>query len=611
MLLKLSLSGIKSKLKDYIVLLIGLVMSSSIFYMFQTLAMNQTFLEKNSMIRMLSFVFLAGSILLGIITVVYILYANSFLLSLRQKEYGMYMTLGAKKKKISKMMFIETMIVGVTSLVIGIVVGIFLAQLVASLLMQQLDFSSPEFSPIYLPAILTTIIFFLVLFVLAAFINVIKLARLSVLDLIHGEKQANHIVINKNRMILQSFISFILLTIGYLAMINIIKFQLLGIGVALVTITGGTFLFFKTFLPYLIHKLKENRRISEKKITIFTLSQLSFRVNDLTKILAVVTMLIALAVGSISVGIGFKNNIGIMMKSSAPFDLTVRNPTKEQETEIAKIKFNSKQVYRYKIDGQMQYFIQEELAKKPLKQRKDGMPEAGKPNFSTVTDKLEAGTVLKTEDSYQNPWVNAFSQVRDDHIDYGKDLPIKIVTEAEFAQISSEENKLVVGDTIDFMKFLPELKQIDRIEKAREPKVDMLTTKYEAYNIWNTLSSGTVFMGLFLGFAFLAMMASCLMFKVLTGAANDISRYEMLSKIGVRRSLLIRSIYKEMFTIFAFPAILGVIHVLFGMQMFKTLLFSPYYRIWIPFLIFVVIYAIYYLITVYLYKGIVLKKVKK
>ncbi|HDR7677743.1 TPA: ABC transporter permease, partial [Bacillus wiedmannii] len=99
MLFKLSMSGLKSKLKDYIVLLVGLVMSISIFYMFQTLALNEAFLESNSVIKSIGFVFQAGSFLLAIITFFYILYANSFLLSLRQKEFGMYMMLGAKKHK--------------------------------------------------------------------------------------------------------------------------------------------------------------------------------------------------------------------------------------------------------------------------------------------------------------------------------------------------------------------------------------------------------------------------------------------------------------------------------------------------------------------------------
>ena len=114
-------------------------------------------------------------------------------------------------------------------------------------------------------------------------------------------------------------------------------------------------------------------------------------------------------------------------------------------------------------------------------------------------------------------------------------------------------------------------------------------------------------MGLFLGFAFLAMMASCFMFKVLTGATSDTKRYTMLGKIGVRKSLLVASIYKEMAMIFIFPAVIGAIHVLIGMQMFKFLLPQPYYKIWVPFAIFAVIYGIYYFITVFLYKGIVLK----
>ncbi|PFX95213.1 ABC transporter permease, partial [Bacillus toyonensis] len=88
MLFKLSMSGLKSKRKDYMVLLVGLIMSISIFYMFQTLALNKTFIEGNSMDGIFS-VFQTGSFLLGFITLFYILYANSFLLSLRQKEFGM------------------------------------------------------------------------------------------------------------------------------------------------------------------------------------------------------------------------------------------------------------------------------------------------------------------------------------------------------------------------------------------------------------------------------------------------------------------------------------------------------------------------------------------
>ena len=82
----------------------------------------------------------------------------------------------------------------------------------------------------------------------------------------------------------------------------------------------------------------------------------------------------------------------------------------------------------------------------------------------------------------------------------------------------------------------------------------------------------------------------------------------MLWKIGTRTKLLKQSIAKEIGILFALPAALGIIDVLFGLQFFKLLLPDPYDKIWIPFTIFIVLYLLYYLLTVKLYEGIVLKK---
>lgn len=60
---------------------------------------------------------------------------------------------------------------------------------------------------------------------------------------------------------------------------------------------------------------------------------------------------------------------------------------------------------------------------------------------------------------------------------------------------------------------------------------------------------------------FVSFMGSCLMFKILSGASKDSTRYQMLRKIGVRRGLLTQSIYKELFFIFLVPAIVGIVHI--------------------------------------------------
>ena len=134
--------------------------------------------------------------------------------------------------------------------------------------------------------------------------------------------------------------------------------------------------------------------------------------------------------------------------------------------------------------------------------------------------------------------------------------------------------------------------------------------KYVNYQLYNGIFSGFEFMGLFLGIAFLAMLASCLMFKILSGSKSDIGRYVMLEKIGTQRRLLKQSIRREIGVLFLAPGILGAIHVLFGLKLFETLMTNPYDNVLISFTIFFVMYFVYYALTTWLYTGIVLKRDK-
>ena len=134
---------------------------------------------------------------------------------------------------------------------------------------------------------------------------------------------------------------------------------------------------------------------------------------------------------------------------------------------------------------------------------------------------------------------------------------------------------------------------------------------FPAFLMISGIYGGLEFIGYFLGIAFLAMLASCLMFKILSGTQQDRIRYNLLTKVGTRRSLLNQSINREIFVLFALPGILGIIDVLFGLQMFKSFFNNnPYQNIQYPIIIFVVLYLLYYFLTTWLYKLIVLPKKK-
>jgi len=613
MLFKLSMSGLKSKRKDYMVLLVGLIMSISIFYMFQTLALNKTFIEGNSMDGIFS-VFQTGSFLLGFITLFYILYANSFLLSLRQKEFGMYMVLGAKKHKITLLMFIETIVLGIVSLIVGVIVGIILAQGVGHLLMKELEFTGGGYHAFYVPSIVVTFIFFIALFMLSAIMNGMKLVRNSPLQLVHSNSQTERTFTKGKLTNIVALLSIILLAVGYASMIYMKELKESGFIIATITVTLGTYMLFASFLPIIINKLKANQNRSEKGINAFTFAQLSFSINSLTKVLATVAMLVALGAGAISSGMALKNNVTNMVESVEYYDVEIKNPTAEEKKILDSITFKEKNEYRYKVDEQFIYQLKEDLERnRPL--TRTGKDENSS-RFVPVSRELIAGSVLShSQEKNENntnvipeEWGNILRSLQKTYMNPSQ--KIKIVDQKMYDGIQGKEEIIILGKTDNFITYKEEWKKIDELElaKYKDMKEVHLLSKYMLYEGYYSTYSGTVFMGFFLGIAFLAMLASCLMFKILSGASKDITRYQMLRKIGVRYELLTKSIYKELLFVFLFPAIVGIMHVLVGMNMFSFLIDNPYFRIWLPIIIFLVIYVFYYFITVQLYKKIVLPK---
>ncbi|HFJ9274898.1 ABC transporter permease [Bacillus cereus] len=606
MLFKLSMSGLKSKLQDYIVLLVGLIVSISTFYMFQTLSLNKTFLESSSSIRDIVSIFHIGSFLLAIITFFYILYANSFLVSLRQKEFGMYMMLGAKKHKVTLLMFIETIVLGAASLAIGITVGVGLAEGIGQLLMKQLEFPGEGYQAFYIPSITVTGIFFFALFVLSAIMSSIKLVRFSVLQLVHADAQTERVAVKGKMTVVVAFLGLILLGIGYASLTYIPQAGMAALGLmalGLTTATFGTYLLFGSLLPVMINKLKSNKKRSEKGLNAFTFAQLNFRMNSLANVLATVAMLVALGAGGISGGMAFKNNVIKMVNGSEIYDSVVHNPTTEEKKILNTILFTEKLEYHYKIVGQSIYYLKEDLEKnRPLVlKNRNERAEFGK--TKRVSEELPIGANVKKS---PQQWSEAFEIIQPYYM--YPDHEIKIVDKNMYHSIEGLESTVFIGKTDNFKLYLKEWKQLDELQltKYTSMKPEELKSKYRMYDSYHGMFSGLMFMGFFVGIAYLAMMASCLMFKVLSGASKDCTRYQMLRKIGVRRELLTQSIYKELFFVFLVPAIVGIVHVLVGMNMFGAILIDPYFRIWLPILIFTIIYSIYYLITVQLYKGIVL-----
>lgn len=620
MLWKLSLTGIKSRFKDYLVLFSGLTFASAIFYMFMTLATNPAFLKGSLSIafKITQIVFSFGIALLSIITFVYIVYANSFLLSMRQKDYGMYMMLGARTSKIGRLIFAETFVVGLLATLLGTVLGVGLTQGVSSVLISQLGLQSHKFVGFYLPALLWTIAFFAILFFLAAFWNRHKLVKSNVINLLHEDQKPVKLHRNKLWKFIEAILGIALLAIGYWAMMHAAKLGTKTIPIAFFTIVFGSFFTFDSFFTAIIDLLRKNLAYKYKKLHSFTLGQLKFRLSDYTRILSTVSLLFALALGAITVGLNF-NNMTEQSMQSTYYDVVLYGHNKKVDNQLKKVSVKSTTPFDYKmvVEGKgkeknrVLYISENQLENNKIMyqrySRKNGMNHYDTRRI-TVNDLKNKKSSPVNDAEYQLMSLTPYAGAQ-----------VKVVSQNQYNQVNAKENKIELLRVNNFrsnFNNVEKLQNLSATQMMSSPKVDkdainvnLSNSKSAQYRLVSSMTSGFEFMGFFLGLAFLAMLASTLMFKVLSGANSDKPRYQMLWKVGTRKSLLKASIAKEIGILFALPAALGVVDVLFGLQLFKSILgMNTYDKLWIPFTIFGVLYVLYYLLTVVLYQHIVLQK---
>ena len=102
MLFKLAFRNMKKSIKDFAIYFLTLVLGVAIFYMFNSLDSQEAMMQVSNstrdliklMIQMMGMVSVFVAVILGLL----IVYANNFLINRRKKEFGIYMTLGMRKK---------------------------------------------------------------------------------------------------------------------------------------------------------------------------------------------------------------------------------------------------------------------------------------------------------------------------------------------------------------------------------------------------------------------------------------------------------------------------------------------------------------------------------
>lgn len=221
---------------------------------------------------------IVSQIVIVVMSVAFLGYTFVIFLKARKRDFSVYLMLGMREKDLKKMIVSENLIVGVSSIIIGLGIGLGFSKLI--LLITQNLLSIDTGLAFYLPLkpILLTSACFGILFLLISLVTTLKLQTESLVELTKTVEKSKQEPITKPFLVISSLI---LLLTGYggvyLFASGWLYLQLLIASVLLTII--GTFLLFHQISIWLLKRLRK-QNLFFKQGNMVTISQLIFRMRE-------------------------------------------------------------------------------------------------------------------------------------------------------------------------------------------------------------------------------------------------------------------------------------------------------------------------------------------
>ena len=317
MLFKLSIKNIQKSIKDYAIYFLTLVLGVAIFYVFNSIE-SQTVMMKvssntleiiNLMNQLLSSVSVFISFILGFL----IIYASSFLIKRRNKEFGIYLTLGMSKIKISLILFFETLIIGILSLGVGLLIGFFLSELMSLLVANLFEADMTNFRFIFSSsAALKCLIYFGIMYLIVMIFNTISVSKCKLIDLINSSKKTEKIKLkNPILCVIIFIIACVMLIYSYYFVTSDSKLSgdVTSLYIPIVLGALSTFLIFWSLSGLILKIVMNMKGLYYKGLNSFTLRQVSSKINTTVFSSTIICLMLFITICFLSSCLSIKNSL--------------------------------------------------------------------------------------------------------------------------------------------------------------------------------------------------------------------------------------------------------------------------------------------------------------
>ncbi len=329
MLFKISLKNIRKSLKDYTVYFFTLILGVAIFYVFNAIDSQSVMLDvrENMMdiIKLMNDMLSGVSVFVSCILGFLIIYASRFLIKRRNKEFGIYLTLGMSKRKISAILFFETLLIGIVSLVAGLVIGTILSQFMSVIVANMFDADMTKFKFIFsMKACIKTLIYFAIMYVLVMIFNTFSISRCKLIDLLNAGKKTEKVTMKNPIVCTIVFVIGVgILSYAYWMVTRGVRtlntFDKIGIPIALGCV--ATFLIFWSVSGFMIRIFTSIKSVYYKGVNSFVLRQFCSKINTTVFSTTVICIMLFITISVLSAALSMKDSLSKDLDSMCPVDV--------------------------------------------------------------------------------------------------------------------------------------------------------------------------------------------------------------------------------------------------------------------------------------------------
>ncbi|QSX05037.1 FtsX-like permease family protein [Sedimentibacter sp. zth1] len=622
---KLAFTNIKNNKKTYIPYILTCICTIMMYYMMHALSVDESLSSMYGGRTIHSYLFI-GNIIIGIFATIFLFYTNNFLIRNRKKEFGLFNILGMEKKHISIILLLETLIITIFSLIIGIIAGILFSKLALLLLLKILNFDVKFGFSLSIKSIISTTILFVFIFGLSFLNNLRQIHLSNPVELLSGAKQGEK---EPKTKIVLSLVGLVSLGAGYyIAIVTknpVSAMALFFIAVVLVII--GTYCLFTAGSILFLKILKRNKNYYYKTKHFISVSGMIYRMKQnavgLSNICILSTMVLVTVSSTVSLFVGMDD----ILVTRYPNDIIITSNLSDDENGnlikddnyingLSKVvddvlaKYNNKQIdkvnYKYfsittlqnnenfdvlldlhSFNANVQDFYLITLEDynrlfNATTQLNDGEAliysnrnEIEYDEITLLGEKIKI--VGKMKDKLINP--NSSMNIISSHILVVKDESVVDKYYDKVSKISKENNndptlkKYFIGIDLDTEKgkkieIFKDVKENLRMDYANSWVECRANEEQEFCSVYG----GIFFLGIFLGILFIMATVLIMYYKQISEGFDDKARFNIMQQVGMSKKEVKSSIHSQVITVFFLPLIVSGIHTTLAFPMISRIL---------------------------------------